>query len=221
MATSRAFWSAQLHALCFALGQRLFCAGADEVALDLCGKAQHRGHNLGLHGAIEHDAVFDHVQVDALVHALAHDFENLQRRSGQPGHLRHYEHVGGVRLLDHVAQRALTPVGFPAGRVVNKKRRVKAAGCAVIHNAVALVRHVLGVSRYTEIGENLRHGVQIVRPFKINAIYGFNRARSAQLKPGAEAPGKRTIDLIAYGVNLSAATTKAMPARTTPASFHV
>ena len=49
------------------IGQGLFCARADVVALNLGHEGQHPGHDLGLHRVVEDDASLGDVQVHALL----------------------------------------------------------------------------------------------------------------------------------------------------------
>jgi hypothetical protein len=143
----------QFHTVGLALGQSLFCAGADEIALDLGHRARHGGHDLGLHGVIENDAVIGDVQMDTTLDALPTNIQHLQRAARQARDFRHDNHVALTCLPDHLAQRADPPIGLAAHGVLDENRFKQPLVHAIAHDPVLLVGNVLGFGRDAKLGK--------------------------------------------------------------------
>ncbi len=164
----RAVRSTELDAVCLALGQGLFGAARDEIALDLGHQAENRRHDLGLQRIVKDNAVLGDMEVHAARDALLADLQHLERAARQARDLRHHDHITRSRALHQMPQWPRAPVGATAGRVFHEYRCQELFIGAVAHDTVSLVGDVLGVRGHPQIGENLIHGVRILQVSGIN-----------------------------------------------------
>lgn len=103
----------------------------------------------------------------ALVHALAHDLQDLKGAARQARNFGNDKHVGGLGLRDDITQGTGAPIILSAGGVLKKQRGVQTLIRTILDDSMPLVCNVLGIRRDTEIGKYLGHGVQIVRLCKL------------------------------------------------------
>jgi len=75
----------------------------------------------------------------------------VQRRAGQPGDLRHHEHIAGLCLCQDVANLPRLPWGVAAARVFNDGHRRNRMTRTVFEDAQFLIGDVLRRGGDTEI----------------------------------------------------------------------
>ena len=170
--TRRAGRSTELYASCLTLRQSLARSCRDEVSLDLSGKSEGEGENLGVDVVAKHDAFFDCNDVNPAIDELLDRVQHIQKPATYSARLTDYESVTSLKVIEHVAELA-----FGEGALVARDSLsddlsdLKVLPSRVLFDTDQLIVGLLLLGTDADVGDDSTHllGVRCFYPISLRA----------------------------------------------------